>query len=84
MCNRPAEGVGLDVVREAPPAVDLDDREPLPVNRLEGLVTRDFDLAQLEAELVAERPHLFERALAEMAACRVVDGDVGLTGRCHG
>ncbi len=54
MCNRPAERVGLHVVGEAPPAVDLDDRQPLPVFGLEGGVAGDVDLAQVEAELLAE------------------------------
>ena len=42
----------VDVVHEAPPAVDLDDRDPLAVLRLELGVAVDQDLAQLEAELV--------------------------------
>ena len=66
----------LNVVGEAPSAVDLDDRQPLPVGLLEGLVAGDVDLAQLEAELVAQRPHLLERALAEVAALGVVDDDL--------
>ena len=66
------------------PAVDLDHRQPLAVDLLERRVAGDVDLAQLEPELVAQRAHLLERALAEMTAGRVKDGDVGLTDRCHG
>jgi hypothetical protein len=83
LCNRTAEGVDLYVVCEAPFAVDLDDRQPLPVGRLEGGIPGDVDLAQLEAELVTQCPHLVERALAEVAAFGVVDDDLRLTGRCH-
>ncbi len=35
MCNRAAQRVGMHVVDEAPPPVDLDDRDPLAVLRLE-------------------------------------------------
>jgi hypothetical protein len=83
LCNRTAEGVELNVVCEAPFAVDLDDRQPLPVYRLEARIAGDVDLAQLEAELIPQRPHLVESALAEVAAFGVVDDDLGVTGRCH-
>jgi hypothetical protein len=77
LCNRTAEGIDLDVVREAPPAVDLDDRQPLAILGLELLVAGDVDLAELEAELVPEGSHLRQRPLAEVAALGVVDDDVG-------
>jgi hypothetical protein len=77
LCNRTAEGVHLHVVRKPPPAVDLDDRQPLPVLRLEGGVPGDVDLAQVEPELPLQLPHLLERSLAEVAALGVVDDDVG-------
>ncbi|HLY93641.1 MAG TPA: hypothetical protein VKP14_02240 [Gaiellaceae bacterium] len=77
MCNRSAQRFGLDVVREPAPAVDLDDGQPLPVFGLEGRVAADVDFPQIEAELVAERPHLCERALAQVTAFSVVNGDDG-------
>ncbi len=77
MCNRHAEGIDLQVVREAPPPVDLDHRQPLPVGRLEGLVARDVDLPERVAELRLELSHLGQRPLAEMAPLRVVDDDLG-------
>ena len=77
MCNRRAQRIDLDVIGKAPPPVDLDDREPLAVFGLEGLVAGDIDLAEREAELGLERPDLGERPLAEVAARRVVDDDVG-------
>jgi hypothetical protein len=83
LCNRTSERVELDVVREAPPAVDLDHRQPLAIGGLESRVSADVDLAQLEPELVSEPPQLRQRALAKVTALRVEDGYVGLTGRCH-
>jgi hypothetical protein len=77
LCNRAAECVDLKVIREAAATVDLDDREPLAVFGLEGLVAGDIDLAEREAELGLERPHLRERPLTKVAARRVVDDDVG-------
>jgi hypothetical protein len=61
------------VVGKTPPAVDLDHRDPLAVRRLELRVPADVDLSQLEAELHAQPAHLLERALAEVAALRVID-----------
>jgi hypothetical protein len=75
LCNRFPECIGLDVVGEPAPAVDLDDREPLPILGLEGRIAGDVHLPQVEAELVAERPHLRERALAQVTAVSVKDGD---------
>jgi hypothetical protein len=77
LCNRFAQRVDLDVVGEAPPPVDLDDGEPLAILRLERLVAGDVHLPEREAELDLKRPHLAEGALAEVAALRVVDDDVG-------
>jgi hypothetical protein len=75
LCNRPAERVGLDVVRETAPPIDLHDRQPLPVLGLEGRVAGDVDLAQIEAELLPQGSHLRERLLAQVAALGVEDGD---------
>jgi len=77
LCNRFAERIDLDVVREPTTSVDLDDREPLAVLRLERVVAGDVHLAQREADLGLDLPYLRECPLAEMAALRVVDDDVG-------
>jgi hypothetical protein len=77
LCNRPAERVGVDVVDETPPAVDLDDGDPLPVLGLEPGVAVDPDLAQLEAELVPRRADDAAGGLAEMTARRGVEDDFG-------
>ena len=80
MCNRAAKRVELHVIRETAPSVDLDDREPLAILGLERVVAGDVDLPQLEAELWLQLPNLSKRALAEVAALRVVDDDVGRYG----
>ena len=76
MCNRAAQCVDLHVVREAAPAVDLDDRQPLAIRGLELGLAGDVDLVQVEAELGSERTHLGERTLAEVAPLRVIDDDL--------
>ena len=65
----------MHVVDETTAAVDLDDRDPLPVGRLELGIAVDGDLPQLEAELVMRsRDHTLRRR-AEMAAGRGVEDD---------
>jgi hypothetical protein len=76
LCNRTAERIALDVVRETAPAGDLDHGKPLAMSRLERLVAGDVDLAELERELLPQRPNLLEGALAEVAALRVIDDDL--------
>jgi hypothetical protein len=77
LCNRPPERVRLHVVREAPPAVDLDHGQPVPVFGLEGGIAGDVDLAQVEAELLVELRDDATGLLAEMAPRGVVDDDFG-------
>ena len=73
MCNRSTERIDLNVIREAPPTVDLDHRQPLPIGSLEGGIAADVDLLEHESELLPQRAHLAERAVAEVAALGVVD-----------
>jgi hypothetical protein len=77
LCNRSAERVGLDVVGETAPPIDLHDRQPLPVLGLEGGVAADVDLAQIEAELLLQFGDDAAGAFAQMAPRGVVDDDVG-------
>ena len=83
MCNRAPECIGLQEVGKTPAPVDLDDRNPLPVLRFERLVAADVHGAQLEAQLILKLAQLCERALAQVAALRVIDDDLRLTGKCH-
>ena len=77
MCNRTAEGIRVHVVRETPPPVDLDVRDPLAVLRLDTGIPVDRDLLQLEAELVPCRGDDAPGRLAEMAARRGIEDDFG-------
>jgi len=77
LCNRSAEGVGLDVVREPAPAVDLHHGQPLAVLRLERLVAGDVHFPQVEAELLLELGDDAAGPLTQVAARGVIDDDVG-------
>ncbi len=77
MCNCSAEGVRLDVVGKSAPAVDLDDRDPLAVFRLQARVAGDVHLSQLERELVPQLGEHAARAVAEVAALGAVEDDLG-------
>jgi hypothetical protein len=71
----PAEAVRVDVVHEDALAVDLDDRQPLPIAGLELGVAGDVHLRELEAELVLERADRRARPLAEVAIGSVIQRD---------
>jgi hypothetical protein len=75
LCNRATEGIRLHVVREAPPAVDLYDGNPLPIVGFELVIAADVDLLEVEAELVTEGTHLLERALTQVTADSVIHDD---------
>jgi hypothetical protein len=77
LCNRLPERLRVDVIHEAAPPVDLDDRNPLPVGGLEGWIAVDCDFPQIEAELLLRLPDDPPRRLAEMAAGRGVQRDLG-------
>jgi hypothetical protein len=77
LCNRTAERVRVDVVDEAPPPVDLHDRDPLAVGSLELGIAVDRDLPQLEAELVARCGDNAPGRCAEVAARRGEEDDLG-------
>jgi hypothetical protein len=77
LCNRSPECVRVHVVHEPPASVDLDDRDPFAVRRLELVVAVDRDLPQVEAELGPRRADDAARRLAEMAAGGRVENDLG-------
>jgi hypothetical protein len=77
LCNRPPEGVGVHVVDEAAPPVDLHDRDPFAVLRLELGIAVDRDLPQIEAELVVRSGDDALGRLAEVAAGRGEENDLG-------
>jgi hypothetical protein len=69
------EGRLVHEVREGPLTVDLDYRQPLAVLRLQPWVTGDVDLLELERNRLGDGDQRLARALAEMAARRVVEDD---------
>jgi hypothetical protein len=66
----------VDVVGEDLLALDLDDRDQLPVARLELGVAVDRDLLERELELGVQRANLRECPLAKVAPRAVVDDDL--------
>jgi hypothetical protein len=68
LCKRTAERIGVYVVDETPPAVDLHYRDPLAVRGFELGIAVDRDLPQLEVELVLCRRDDAPGRRAEMAA----------------
>jgi hypothetical protein len=75
LCDLASQRVRLDEVRERPLAVDLDDRDPLVIARLELVVAGDVDFEQIEVQLLAEITENPARRLAEMAALGCVKDD---------
>ena len=65
------------MVDEGAFALDLDDRQPLAVPRLELRVAADVDLLQLEPDFRAHLRDDRAGAFAEVAALCVVQRDVG-------
>jgi len=76
LCDLAPERVRLDVVRADDLAADLDDRDPLPVPRLQLVVAGDVHFAQLEAQLVLELAEPRPRELAQVASLRAVKSDL--------
>jgi hypothetical protein len=66
----------IHVIDESTLAVDLHDRQPLAILRLEPRIPADVDLVELEVGLFSD---LFEnraRAFTEVAALRVIQDDL--------
>jgi hypothetical protein len=77
LCKRPTQRVGVHVIDETPPAVDLHHRDPLAVRGLELGIAVDRDLAQLEVELVVCSGDDAPGRRAEVAARRREEDDFG-------
>ena len=70
------KSIWIDVIDESALTVDLHNRQPLAITRLEARIPADVDLVELEIGLFAD---LFEnrpRAFAEVAALRVIQDDL--------
>jgi len=77
LCKRPTQRVGVHVVDETPPAVDLHHGDPLAVRSLELGIAVDRHLAQFEAELLVCRGDDAPSRCAEVAARGAEEDDFG-------
>jgi hypothetical protein len=71
LCELSPQRSRIDEVDERPLAADLDDRQPLAVARLEGVVAVDRDLG--EAVLAELREERRARSVAEVTAAAAVE-----------
>jgi hypothetical protein len=69
------KSIWIHVIDESPLAVDLHNRQPLAILRLEPLIPADVDLVELEVGLFADLVECRARAFAEVAALRVIQDD---------
>jgi hypothetical protein len=82
LCGQFAPQSGrIDVVDEGALAVDLDDRQPFPILRLELQIAVDLDLAQVERNFPLNLGDNRASSLAEVAAASVVEDDLHPCGR---
>jgi hypothetical protein len=66
---------GIHVIDESALAVDLHDRQPLAMLRLEPRIPADVNLVELEVGLFADLFESRTRPFAEVAALRVIQDD---------
>jgi hypothetical protein len=71
----PAQSVGVHVVRERLPAVDLDHRQPFAIAGLQRRVAADVDLEKVELDLLLHPEQDIARTLAQVAVLRVIQND---------
>jgi hypothetical protein len=69
------KGIWVYVVHKGPLAVDLHDREPLPVARLQPGIAVDLDLLELEGGLLPNLGDDPPSALAQVARRCVIQDD---------
>jgi len=67
------KSIWIHVIDESAVAVDLHDREPLAVARLQLGIAVDFDLLQFERDLLADQRQDLPCALAKVASLCVVE-----------
>jgi hypothetical protein len=77
LCELCAQRFRIHEVRERPLAVDLHDRQPLPIASLELWIPGDVDLLELERLLGTRGVQDAPRGRAQVAAVRVVESDAG-------
>jgi hypothetical protein len=67
--------IWIEVVDESTLAVDLYDREPLAVARLQLRIPADVDFIELEVDLLSNLLENRARAFAEVATLRAIQDD---------
>jgi hypothetical protein len=77
------KSIWVHVVDESALAVDLYDRDPLPVARLERGIAVDLDFLQFERDLLEDLRHDLSRTVAQMATLRVVEDDLCFARSSH-
>jgi hypothetical protein len=70
------KGIWVYVVDKGPLSVDLHDREPLPVARLQRGIAVDLDLLEVERGLLPNLGDDPTRPLAQVARRRVIQDDL--------
>ena len=70
------KSIWIHVIDESPLAIDLHNRQPLAILRLEARIPADVDLVELEVGLFADLFENHARAFAEVAALRVIQHDL--------
>ena len=68
--------IWIHVIDESALAVDLHNRKPLAILRLEPRIPADVDLFELEVGLFADLLENRTRTFAEVAALRVIQDDL--------
>jgi hypothetical protein len=75
--------IWIHVIDESALAVDLHDREPLAVARLQLGIAVDFDLLQFERDLLADLRDDLACPFAQVASLRVVEDDLRFAWSSH-
>ena len=70
------KSIWIHVIDESPLAIDLHNRQPLAILRLEPRIPADVDLMEFEVGLFADLFENHARAFAEVAALRVIQHDL--------
>jgi hypothetical protein len=74
--NFATKSIWIHVIDKCALAVDLHNRKPLAILRLEPRIAADVDLLELEVDLLADVFENGARAFAEVAALRVIQDDL--------
>jgi hypothetical protein len=77
------KSIWIHVIDKCALAVDLHNRKPFPIARLQFRVAVDLHFLQFERDLEADLRHDLFRTLAKMATLRVVEDDLRFAWSSH-